>query len=192
MGDLAARAAVGAETAARIGTDPAALEMFYRAHYDDVVRYFARRVNDPHLVADLVAETFLTVVECAGRFDPRKGRPLAWLFGIAHHTLQRSHRRRDTDRRLAVRLAGRRELDDDDIAELEAYIDKQGFLTRLPQAVRRLSPGERELVGLVDVEGLTPSEAGRILRIPATLARVRLHRARTKLRTVLTSAEEEA
>jgi DNA-directed RNA polymerase specialized sigma24 family protein len=69
------------EDVRRIGSDPVALEAFYTAHYDAVVRYLARRVDDPHDVADLVADTFLTALESAPGFDPARGRPLAWLLG---------------------------------------------------------------------------------------------------------------
>jgi DNA-directed RNA polymerase specialized sigma24 family protein len=37
-----------AERTRRIGSDPAALEAFYAEHYADVVRYFTRRLRDPH------------------------------------------------------------------------------------------------------------------------------------------------
>ncbi len=37
-----------------IGTDPEAFEAFYRRHFDEVTRVLARRVADPHQVADRV------------------------------------------------------------------------------------------------------------------------------------------
>jgi DNA-directed RNA polymerase specialized sigma24 family protein len=47
--------------------------------------YFARRSADPHVVADLTADTFVAVITAFGSFDPRKGTARAWVFGIARH-----------------------------------------------------------------------------------------------------------
>ncbi|WP_220447572.1 RNA polymerase sigma factor [Nonomuraea diastatica] len=49
----------------KIATDPVAFEAFYRRHVDAVTRFLARRVDDPHTVADLVAEVFVAVLDSA-------------------------------------------------------------------------------------------------------------------------------
>lgn len=166
----------------RIGSDPAALERFYLAHYDEVVRYIARRVTDPHDVADLVADTFLGAVDASGSFDHRIGRPVAWLIGIAHNKVRRFHRQRGSDRQALQRVVGRRLLDDDDIAELEARIDAETDGAAALGLLGRLHPAQRELIDLVDIQGLTPAEAATVCGISAGLARIRLHRARKALR----------
>lgn len=43
----------------QIGRDPEAFTAFYRAHLQAVQRFVARRVGDPHLVADLTADVFI-------------------------------------------------------------------------------------------------------------------------------------
>jgi RNA polymerase sigma-70 factor (ECF subfamily) len=43
----------------------------------------ARRVADPHLAADLTADIFLAAIGAAKRYRARRGRPIAWLYGIA-------------------------------------------------------------------------------------------------------------
>ena len=60
-------------------------ERLYRANVDAVMAYFARRSRDPHVVADLTADTFVEVIARFGSFDPRKGTTRAWVFGIARH-----------------------------------------------------------------------------------------------------------
>ena len=165
-----------------IGVDRSALEAFYVEFYPDVVRYFTRRIHDPHDVADLVADTFLTALHAAARFDPQRGSPLAWVLGIAHNTLRRFYRWRDTDRQATARIAGRRLLDTDDIQHLEEQIDAQ---RQACIALRGLSTTERELVELIDGTGLTPAEAAKVMGLPPGTVRVRLFRARRKLRAVL-------
>lgn len=180
-----------AEKVRRIGRDPAALEAFYLAFYPAVVRYFARRMRDPHDVADLVAETFMTAMETAERYDPRRGRPLAWLLGVAHNTLRRCYRQRETDRRAHLRIAGRRLLDAEDIARLEEQIDAEHQARHAHDLLRQLPATDRELVELVDITGLTPKEAATALGLVPAMARVRLFRARAKLRAALQPQEEQ-
>ena len=66
-----------------IGTDPDALEAFYREHVEAVQRFVARRVSDPHLAADLTADVFLEAIESAAGYRSDLGPPRAWLFGGA-------------------------------------------------------------------------------------------------------------
>lgn len=179
-----------ADSVRRIGSDSDALEGFYAAHYAEVVRYFTRRVRDPHDVADLVAETFIAALENATKYDPSRGRPLAWLLGIGHNTLRRFYRQREADRRAAARFAGRRLLDAEDIAVLEEQIDAERRAPRAFDALSGLSPTDRELVQLVDITGLTPKEAATAMGLLPGVARVRLFRARAKLRSALRLPEE--
>ncbi|MGW1060074.1 RNA polymerase sigma factor [Micromonospora rubida] len=178
------------ERTRRIGSDRAALEAFYAEHYPDVVRYFTRRLRDPHDVADLVADTFLAAIGNATGFDPRRGRPLAWLLGIAHNTLRRFHRQREADRQVAVRFAGRRLLDAEDIVRIEEQIDAEQRVHQARGVLRELSATDRELIELVDIAGLMPREAAQAMGLLPGTVRVRLFRARARLRTAYDIQEE--
>lgn len=167
---------------AAIRSDPRTLERFYRAHVDDVIGYFARRCTSPHDVADLTADTFVAAIDSAHRYDPRRARPIGWLMGIAHHVLLRQIRGRSTERRAVVRLAGRRLLDNTDIQRLEERIDAERRAQRILGDVAALTAKEREIVELVDGAGLTVTEAADALGVPAGVARVRRHRAHTRLK----------
>ncbi len=92
-----------------------------------------------------------------------------------------------TDRRATAEFAGRRLLDAEDIAHLEERIDA-GHRARA--ALRCLSSTERELVELVDGAGLTPAEAAKAMGLLPGTVRVRLFRARGKLRATLDTTEE--
>ena len=61
----------------------AGFEALYRANVAAVTAYFARRSADPQTVADLTADTFVQAIMSFATFDPRKGTPRAWVFGIA-------------------------------------------------------------------------------------------------------------
>lgn len=173
-----------------IGSDADALEAFYHCYYEAVVRYLTRRIDDPHDIADLTADTFLSAMRSAATFDPRRGRPLAWLLGIAHNTVRGFHRQRANDWQANRRIAGRRLLTTDDILRLEERLDADREAREVIELFDRLAPKDRELVELVHMNGLTPQEAARALGMLPAAARLRLFRARATLRGALDAKEQ--
>lgn len=168
-----------------IARDPAAFEVFYRLHVVTVTRFVARRVSDPHTVADLTAEVFLAVIGSAHTYRPSRGSQRAWLYGIARNVIGGERRRVATEQGKASRIAGRRLLADDDIARLEDRIDAESASRDLYLALSLLPAAERAVLELVAVDGLPVTEAAAALRIRPGTARVRLHRARNALKQAL-------
>jgi RNA polymerase sigma factor (sigma-70 family) len=168
-----------------IARDPGAFEVFYRLHVLTVTRFVARRVSDPHTVADLTAEVFLAVIDSAHTYRPGRGTQRAWLFGIARNVIAGERRRAVAELGKASRIAGRRLLADDDIARLEDRIDAESAARGLYLALARLPAAERAVLELVAVDGLPVTEAAAALRIRPGTARVRLHRARNDLKQAL-------
>ena len=166
-----------------IGTDPAAFTEFYRAHVDEVTRFVTRRVADPQLAADLTADVFLAVIEAAAGYRGSFGGPRTWLFGIARNVIAAEFRRSARQRRAEDLIAGRRLLDADDVDRLVAKIDAFRHVRALHQELRALPDGERAVLELVAVDGLSVAEAAAALGIRPVAARVRLHRARRALRS---------
>ncbi|MET7461454.1 sigma-70 family RNA polymerase sigma factor [Nonomuraea sp. NPDC005501] len=169
---------------AEIATDPVAFEAFYRRHVDAVTRFLARRVEDPHTVADLVAEVFVAVLDSAHTYRAGLGSEIAWLYGVARNTLSAERRRAFRESRLADRVGGRRLLDADDVARLEERIDAESRARRAFEAMAGLPEGERAVMELIVIDQLTVTEAAQALGIRQGTARVRLHRARRALRDV--------
>ena len=164
-----------------IGTDPAAFTQFYRAHVDEVTRFVARRVADPQLAADLTAEVFLAVIEAAARYQGSFGGPRTWLYGIARNVIAAEFRRSAREQHAERLIAGRRLLDADDVDRLTEKIDAFRQVRDLHEALRALPDGERAVLEMVSVDGLTVAEAAAALHIRKVAARVRLHRARKAL-----------
>jgi RNA polymerase sigma-70 factor, ECF subfamily len=167
-----------AEPLGRIAADPDAFESFYREHVTLITRFVARRVSDPHAVADLTADVFLEAIGSAHTYHPDRGSQVAWLYGIARNVIAGERRRAAHELRVAGRIAGRRLLDDDDIARLEERIDAESPGRAAYQALERLSSDERAVLELVAIDGLTVTDAAATLGIQPGTARVRLHRAR--------------
>lgn len=166
-----------------VGTDPAAFTAFYRAHVREVTRFVTRRVADPHLAADLTAEVFLAVIEAAADYRGSAGGPRTWLYGIARNVIAAEFRRSARERRAEGAVAGRRLLDADDVERLIEQIDACRQVRDLHERLRGLPDGERAVLELMAVDGLTVAEAAAALRIRPVTARVRLLRARRTLRS---------
>jgi RNA polymerase sigma factor (sigma-70 family) len=162
--------------------DPRLFEEFYRRHVDAVLRFVARRVEDPHTAADLTAEIFLAVLDSADSYRPGLGSETAWLYGIARNVVSSERRRVAREAERDLRFRGRRLLEPDDIARLEDKVDAESPGRRVWAALARLPEGERAVMELIAVDQLTVTEAAAALGIRQVTARVRLHRARKALR----------
>jgi RNA polymerase sigma factor (sigma-70 family) len=162
--------------------DPQLFEEFYRRHVDAVMRFVARRVDDPHTAADLTAEIFLSVLDSAQSYRPGLGSETAWLYGIARNVVSSEYRRVAREAKRDLRFSGRRLLEADDIVRLEDKLDAESPGRRVLAALARLPEGERAVMELVAVDQFTVTEAAAALGIRQVTARVRLHRARKALR----------
>jgi len=168
-----------------IGHDPVAFESFYREHIEAVQGFVARRVADPHLVADLTAEVFLAAIDAAPTYRSDRGVPVAWLFGIARNVVRSEQRRAGREQRANARFEGRRLLDADDVVRLQERIDAAARSRELYAALEALPDGERAVFELGALDDLSPREVAAVLGIHPITARVRLHRARVALRSQL-------
>lgn len=166
--------------------DTQSFSIFFRRHVKPVTRYGLRRCSDPNDVADLVSDTFLIALQASGRYEPQTHTALPWLFGIARRVLARQRRRVSSSIRLA-RKAGAHELlvEGDEAEAIAAAIDASRQREDLEAALATLSSGEREVFVLVAFDGLTLGEAAIALGMNGNAARLRLSRARKRLRDEL-------
>ena len=175
------------DTKISVGQNPrcgalAEFEEIYRSNVGLVAAYFARRCWEPQEVADLTSETVVRAAGSFEAFDPRRGSARAWLFGIAAHVWAGYCTQVANRRDAVVRLAGYRALEASEIDELAAKIDAQRAGRELLERCSTLSANERAAIELVDLDELTPKEAAAALGVPRGVLRMRLSRARTRLR----------
>ncbi len=178
---------VGPGQLSRIGSDPDLFDAFYSEHLEDLQRFVARRVGDSERAADLTADIFLAAIDAAHRYRPR-GTPKSWLYGIARIVIAEDRRQGAHDREREKRLRGSALLDEEEAARIEARIDAAARSRRLYEAMDGLGEDERAVLELVAVDELTVTEAAAAAGVRPVTARVRLHRARRKLRAELEAA----
>jgi RNA polymerase sigma-70 factor (ECF subfamily) len=147
----------------------ARMEALFRRHYRDVAAYVRRRA-EPDLVDDVVAETFLVAWR---RLEdvPVDARP--WLLGVARKALATQRRSRTRRGSLQDRLEATATLEERDLRPNELGV---------ADALLRLSAKDREAITLVAWDGLSPSEAALVVGQSPVAFRVRLHRAKQRLR----------
>lgn len=151
----------------------------YEIHAGAVARYAARRVP-PDDVHDVIAETFLTAWR---RLEDVPDDALPWLFGTARRHIANRHRSTRRRRALNDRLVETR----DPTGSHAAGIETSAIDGELVDAIRRLPAGEREAFMLVAWDGLDPKRAARAAGCSGPAFRVRLHRARSRLKRDLAS-----
>jgi RNA polymerase sigma-70 factor (ECF subfamily) len=179
-----------AELFARAQSDVAAFEALYRRDVRRVTAYAAGRCASADDVADVVAQTFVRLLQVADRFDPERGDPGAFVLGITANITRDHHRSANRQRALVARLSGADLLDADDTARIDAALDAARAAPAARDAVDSMPRGEGDVFRLV-ASGASPSEAAAALGITPGAARVRLSRARHRIRARMATRTEE-
>lgn len=154
----------------------------YEEHEREILRYALRRCSEPEDAADVVAETFLVAWRRLGDV-PLGAEARLWLYATARRVLANHRRGLGRRSRLADRL--REEL------RRQIPVEPTGGRAGVIEALAEMGDSDRELLMLIGMEGLTPSQAARVLGIGTVTARTRLHRARRRLRARLPGRAED-
>lgn len=81
------------ELVERAKHDRHAFARLYRTHYAAIAGYIGRRVGDPHVAEDLVAEVFVAALRTLPRYRDRGVPVRAWFYRIASNMVSRWARR---------------------------------------------------------------------------------------------------
>lgn len=179
------------------GDDDAFLE-FYRRHQGGLYRYAMHMSGSPQSAADVVQETFLTLIRHAGKYDEEKGTPAAFLFGIARNHLRKLHDKEGRYVPLSDELGkGLSSGGNSDPAHANGNghfparlahaemilegLERAQIAELLREAILTLPDHYREPLTLCDLEDKSYSEAAAILECPVGTVRSRLNRARSML-----------
>lgn len=164
--------------------DAAAQTRLYRRESGLVFRYLLALGSDEALALDAMQDAFVELLRAPAGFNPQLGTLGAYLAGIARHRwLARCREARrfveatpddETDAPVALAAA--------DLSEHIACRQLQGSVWA---GIRQLSWTQREALVLVDLQERPYREAAAIAGVSEDVLRTRLHRARTRLATVL-------
>lgn len=158
--------------------DRTAMEQLYSRHAPWLLLRLQRRCADPGLVDEVVQDTFVAVWRGAGRYDGR-GEVAAWVWGIGVRRLVDALRSKPFSALMPMVPDRGIEISAEERVLLGVeYGDLAG-------ALDRLSPELGSVVQATVLDGLTTSEAARLLGIPQGTVKTRMKRARAQLREEL-------
>jgi len=162
--------------------DAQAFAELYDRWAEPLLGFFYRRLRDPEVAADLMAETVATMFENRDGFRDI-GRPAsAWIFTIAARHLSRYRRRKTVEMNAVARLGWIVPALDEESAEMiEAMIESDGRGRDLEQVLSAMPAAERDAVQLKVLEELGYREIAEQLSCSVVAARVRVHRGLARL-----------
>lgn len=129
------------------------------------------------------------VLSSADGFDPNRGRAIGWLYGVGGYVASSMRRHRSRSSHAEQHVSGRALLDPDDYARVEEGIDAAARLRQTFLAMDALPEQDRKILELVAVDELTTGQAAHALGISPVAARVRVSRARNRLRASLSETK---
>lgn len=158
-------------------------ELFRRHH--PAVRAFCLRRAGPD-ADDILAEVFAVAWR---KRDGVPDHPLPWLYAVASREVLHWHRAQSRRSGYEEQVAGWRH---DDADQFAAVDERLSVDSPVGIAMARLRPQDAEILRLWAWEELSPAEIATVLGISRTAARVRLHRARSRLEAHLRSLAHPA
>ncbi|MDH3426154.1 MAG: sigma-70 family RNA polymerase sigma factor [Acidimicrobiia bacterium] len=159
--------------------DQSAFEALVRNHQDEVFTLAMRLVSKPELAADVSQEAFIRAWRALPKFrgDAQFG---TWLYRIVVNTAW-TLRKRSQRHQAAPIDEGALNVRDTGISP-EQWGEGALLRVSLQRELDQLGPGQRAVVVMKDVYGYSHDEVAEALGISVTAAKVRLHRARKRLR----------
>ncbi len=167
-----------------ISGDPMAEREFYNAHVDAVYRLAYRVAGDPELAKDFTQEAFVRAFDRLSQFRGEAS-VSTWMRRVAMSVVLNGLERVNT------RKTRETPLEDTEIESPPAATDNIDLKDRLTAAIGELPSAQRGVIMMHDVEGFTHQEIADALGITVSSSKVRLFRARARLRIALADLAEE-
>lgn len=153
----------------------AEIQAAFEQHKDAVYRFAWRMCGSASAAEDITQDAFMGLLRHPDRFNPARGSLRAFLLGIARNLALKRWR---SDHR-------HEPLDDDAMVAAPVDLDRGAIGDVVGRAVQALVPFQREVVILVEYEGLTLAEVALAVDADVGTVKSRLHRARENLRRTL-------
>lgn len=161
---------------------PSTFDAIAQEYSPALLRYLSRQVGEPTLAEDLLQDTLLRAANGLAGFEGRASLK-TWLFTIANHAVA-DHLRVPHQRQKIVAME---DIDEPECTDLPQ--DEQLIIDEMNQCVREvidsLPADYRAALVLSDLEGMSNAEMAEVLGLNLPAAKVRLHRARERLRRAL-------
>ena len=164
------------------GTDvrEAAFENLYEQYYEKVVRYVFIRIGNRAEAEDLAGDVFLSALKSLRAYRGSVEQMRFWIFKMAHNIVIDHYRK--ASKRRTVNLD---DVDVPDKTDIEEMTEKKLQMEALSKALDKLTPAQREVIGLRFFAGLSSAEAGQVMGKSSGAVREMQCDAIQKLRTLM-------
>jgi RNA polymerase sigma factor (sigma-70 family) len=165
----------------------------YVDNYDPIARYLLRRQIRRALAEDIAQQTFTDAWQGRASYDPSRGTPRAWLFGIAAH-LAAKHFATERAELRAYARAKSRELGYEDTFEMPLIdeLDARQLSGPLALALVELSPRRFEVLTFTAWTSLSQTEIAAALGIKKDTVKPTLQAARERVQASLERSSRAA
>jgi len=146
------------DSAAETNLAKVSIASLYEQYYDRIVRYIFVRINDQSEAENLGGEVFLRALQSLDSYRGRPGQMIAWLFSIARNLVVDYLRK--VSKRKEISIDG---VEVPDKLNVEEVVERKLEVERLSQALKQVTPAQREVIGLRFFAGLSSDEVGKML-----------------------------
>ncbi len=136
----------------------AVIASLYGDYYDRIVRYIFVRINDQSEAENLGGEVFLRALQSLDSYRGRSLQMPAWLFSIARNLIVDYLRKMSKQKHVSID-----EVEIPDRLNIEEVVGRKLEVERLSEALKQVTPAQREVIGLRFFAGLSSAEVGKIL-----------------------------
>ena len=153
--------------------------LFYKEFRQKLFYYLMRMTGDYHLSGDIMQESFARLLKHYGPDTPSA----SLLFTIARNAILDHARKKGRDVEMGCEKP-------DPAQDSEKLLMVRQEYRRVLAALQRLEEGEREVLALVADNGFSYNQIAQITGMNAGNVRVKVHRARMKLKRLLEEGNE--
>ncbi len=142
-------------------------------HTKSIARFLHKSLRDGEAVNDIVQDCYLKLWQNRNKVNPEKIK--SWLFSVAHHAM------------LDYLAAVSRKVKLENTPHMPEVYQKNEFDTKaiIEKALNELSPLQKSIILLRDLEGYEYREIGEILGLNEAQVKVYLFRARQKVKNYI-------
>lgn len=144
--------------------DKAALQTVYELTSNKLFGTIIRIVRGRERAEDLLQDVYVKIWQRAGRYDPARGSPIAWLCTIARNTALNDLRREKRSKELGV--AELPEIADDGLKPSDQWLCDMEDSEALRRCIEELQQDHRRSIKLAFFEGYTYSEVADYVSVP--------------------------
>jgi RNA polymerase sigma-70 factor (ECF subfamily) len=172
---------------------PADLSEEFAGHRDAIYRYIVRIVRDPAVAEDLTQDSLLRAHDRLKTLES-PSRLVPWLYRIATNlTYDRFRQASYRNQPQSLEAAdgsdrGLAEIVEESGPRLDKLMEQSEMSACVQKYMAGLPDSYRAVILLHDAEGLTNPEIAEMLGISLATVKIRIHRAREKLRVALGQA----